>query len=124
MKWVAGMILAGVLLLIWCAAWGQDGHAQHHDMYKDWKRPDCSSAPFSLGSCSCCSGDERSGDCRPTHGSPRDDGNGWDVWVGPGRDDYAHALPRTLLPRTPDGRCHVCARGFSVLCFVPCDPRS
>jgi hypothetical protein len=38
-----------------------NGHAQHHDMYKDWQRPDVGGP-----CCNAVSSDDPNGDCRPT----------------------------------------------------------
>lgn len=95
-----------------------DGHAQHHDKYKQWQRPD-------IGG-SCCNAltpDSPSGDCRPTVGYLGDDG-WWRARIKPGPNGFVSVPPAKLVPRDPDGRCHVCERNGSVLCFAPCDPRS
>ena len=95
-----------------------DGHAQHHDMYKDWQRPDVGG--------SCCnakSADDPSGDCRPTTAYIGDDG-WWRARIGPGPNGYAVVPPNKILKRAADGRCHVCERFGTVICFQPCDPKS
>ena len=95
-----------------------DGHAQHHDMYKDWQRPDVGG--------SCCnaqSADDPNGDCRPTTAYMGDDG-WWRARVRPGPNGYIVVPPNKILNRAADGRCHVCERFGTVICFQPCDPQS
>jgi hypothetical protein len=116
-----------VLLLAFCAmvnlAKGQsgargDGHAEHHDMYKDWKRPDVGG--------SCCnaqSADDPNGDCRPTTAYIGEDG-WWRARIRPGPNGFAVVPPNKILNRAADGRCHVCEQFGTVICFQPCDPKS
>ena len=94
-----------------------DGHAEHHDMYKDWEQPDVGG--------SCCnaqSADDPGGDCRPTTAYLGDDG-WWRARIRPGPNGFAVVPPNKILKRAGDGRCHVCERNGSVLCFQPCDPK-
>jgi hypothetical protein len=95
-----------------------DGHGRHHDMYKDWQRPDVGG--------SCCnaqSADDPNGDCRPTTAYMGDDG-WWRARIRPGPNGYAIVPPNKILKRAADGRCHVCERFGTVICFQPCDPKS
>ena len=95
-----------------------DGHAQHHDMYKDWQRPD--------GGGSCCnaqSSDDPNGDCRPTTAYMGDDGL-WRARIKPGPNGLVIVPRNRILNRAADGRCHVCERFGAVFCFQPCDPKS
>ena len=94
------------------------GHAENHNMYKDWKRPDVGG--------SCCNAqtpDDPAGDCRPTTAYLGDDG-WWRARIRPGPNGFAVVPPNKILNRAGDGRCHVCERNGSVLCFQPCDPKS
>ena len=94
------------------------GHAENHNMYKDWNRPDVGG--------SCCSAqtpDDPAGDCRPTTAYLGDDG-WWRARIKPGPNGFAVVPPNKILKRSGDGRCHVCERNGSVLCFQPCDPKS
>jgi hypothetical protein len=94
-----------------------DGHAEHHDMYKDWEQPDVGG--------SCCnaqSADDPAGDCRPTTAYIGDDGR-WHARIGPGPEDFATVPPNKILHRAVDGRCHICEQLGTVICFQPCDPK-
>lgn len=94
-----------------------DGHAEHHDMYKDWVQPDVGG--------SCCnaqSADDPAGDCRPTTAYIGDDGR-WHARIGPGPRDFAIVPPNKILHRAFDGRCHICEQHGTVICFQPCDPK-
>jgi len=94
------------------------GHAENHNMYKDWARPDVGG--------SCCNAqtpDDPTGDCRPTTAYLGDDG-WWRARIRPGPNGFAVVPPNKILNRAGDGRCHVCERNGSVLCFQPCDPKS
>lgn len=93
------------------------GHAENHNMYKDWTRPDVGG--------SCCNAqtpDDPAGDCRPTTAYLGDDG-WWRARIRPGPNGFAVVPPNKILNRAGDGRCHVCERNGSVLCFQPCDPK-
>jgi hypothetical protein len=93
------------------------GHAENHNMYKDWARPDVGG--------SCCNAqtpDDPTGDCRPTTAYLGDDG-WWRARIRPGPNGFAVVPPNKILNRAGDGRCHVCERNGSVLCFQPCDPK-
>jgi hypothetical protein len=94
------------------------GHAENHNMYKDWRRPDVGG--------SCCNAqtpDDPAGDCRPTTAYMGDDG-WWRAGVRPGPNGLAVVPLNKILNRASDGRCHVCERHGHVLCFEPCDPKS
>src|ERR1700682_4150521 len=67
------------------------GHAENHNMYKDWNRPDVA------------------GDCRPTTAYLGDDG-WWRARIKPGPNGFAVVPPNKILNRAGDGRCHVCER--------------
>lgn len=84
------------------------GPARAHDQYHDWKIPGTTT--------SCCN--DR--DCRPTS-AWQDINGGW--WVRTNGQDIS--IPeRVILPKQPDGRCHICEANGTVFCFAPCDVRS
>ncbi|MCC2649868.1 MAG: hypothetical protein K0R61_53 [Microvirga sp.] len=96
-----------------------DGHAEHHDWYKDLKQP---GTGFS-----CCNGDSvdadgnpREGDCRPTRADLREDG-WWAVINGHWTRVPASAV---LKEQAADGRSHICAgkSGF-IYCFLAGSPK-
>jgi len=61
-----------------------EGHAQNHEMYKDWQRP---------GGGSCCNAQspvDPNGDCRPTTAYMDDDGY-WYARIRPGVDESGDA---------------------------------
>ena len=94
------------------------GHAENHNMYEDWKRPDVGG--------SCCnaqSADDPDGDCRPTTAYIGDDGR-WRARIKPGPSGFVVVPPNKILNRAADGRCHICERLGAVFCFQPCDPKS
>ena len=94
------------------------GHAENHNMYEDWKRPDVGG--------SCCnaqSADDPDGDCRPTTAYMGDDGR-WRARIKPGSSGFVVVPPNKILNRAADGRCHICERLGAVFCFQPCDPKS
>ncbi len=100
-----------VALAIGAVAWC--GEARGHDQYMNWQRPDVGGP--------CCHGVSEArpdGDCRPTTAYKGDDG----LWRAGPRELVVPA--NKLVPRAPDGRCHVCERGGYVLCFAPCDTRA
>ncbi|MFZ5783994.1 MAG: hypothetical protein ACOY4R_27665 [Pseudomonadota bacterium] len=116
----AALVTAPFVVMTWQALAQSgsrgDGHAEHHDQYRHWMRPD--------GKGSCCNAqtpDDPNGDCRPTVGYVGDDGR-WRARVAPGR--FLPVPPDRLLSRQSDGRCHICERGGYVFCFAPCDPKS
>jgi hypothetical protein len=83
------------------AAYGQDsgmhgdGHAQQHDIYKEWTAPDNPAL-------SCCNNN----DCRPTRSYKGDDGL-WRAWNG---YRWLTVPPNRVLPTdlAKDGRSHLC----------------
>jgi hypothetical protein len=108
----------------------QEGHAQHHDVYKNWKRPENKNL-------SCCNerkvgpnGDVQ-GDCYPTEAmlAPPGDQNvgvDHDVWWALRYDGRWIEIPeeRIIREHNPDetgSRAHLCQADYSmfVLCFVP-----
>ena len=93
-----------------------DGHAQQHDIYKDWRHP--------MTRASCCNAQtaEGQGDCRPTRAYFGDDGL-WRAWGG----HRWLTVPRDrLLPAdfAGDGRNHLCELHGDVFCFTPAPPKS
>ena len=95
-----------------------DGHAEHHDMYRDWQRPDVGGG--------CCNGEspeDPSGDCRPVKAYLADDG-WWRARIGPGPYGWVVVPSNRILKGAADGRCHVCERFGAVICFQPCGPES
>jgi hypothetical protein len=109
---VAAIILCSVCPISQTAAQTGNhgnGHAQHHDEYREWKQP---------GSGLSCCNDQ---DCRPTRAYLSEDG--WRAWDG------TRWLPvpwsAVLDVRARDGRTHLCATpGGHVYCLVPADPKS
>jgi hypothetical protein len=95
-----------------------DGHAQYHDIYKDWQRPDVGGP-----CCNAVSSDDPNGDCRPTTAYMGDDGR-WRARIKPGPSGFVVVPPNKILNRAADGRCHICERLGAVFCFQPCDPKS
>lgn len=87
------------------------GHAEHHEQYKDWHRPD---------GMSCCN----QGDCRPTRAYQDMDGT-WHAWDG---RTWRPVPPEALMQPDllQDGRNHVCApeSGATVYCFSPTGQKS
>jgi hypothetical protein len=96
-------------------------HAEHHDVYKTWMRPD---VPTS----SCCNerkvngeGDV-TGDCYPTDAVLKD-GHWWarridtDIWL----EIPDEKIIREINPDPTGTRAHLCESiyGAGVLCFVP-----
>jgi hypothetical protein len=95
-----------------------DGHAQHHDMYKNWQRPDVGGP-----CCNAQSSGDPNGDCRPTTAYMGDDGL-WRARIKPGPSGFVIVPRNRILNRAADGRCHICERLGAVFCFQPCDPKS
>lgn len=88
-----------------------------HDQYGDWKQPDTGQ--------SCCNERKEhdghvTGDCRPT--AAWQDGEG--IWWVRANGQNISVPPNKILPRRPDGRCHICEMHGIVFCFAPCDVRS
>lgn len=112
-------MLVGIVLFVvgvlWAAAvWAQsgrhgDGHAQHHDEYRDWRTP---------AGGSCCSNQ----DCRPVR-AYRDDSGLWRALID-GR--WTIVPPTVVLGFTAkDGNSHICANAAGIiLCFVGGVPKS
>ena len=106
--------LLALLAVLGVMAFGEKARA--HDQYHDWQRPDVGGR--------CCdelSDEKPHGDCRPTTAYMGDDGL-WRARISPGR--FVPVSPLKLVKPAADGRCHVCERNGSILCFAPCDPRS
>lgn len=92
-----------------------DGHAQHHDWYKDLRQPDIGSR--------CCNGtvDGKQGDCRPALSFLGDDGlfRAWD-----GREWLVVPKGKVITMPTPDRGNHLCETYGKVFCFITGDPQS
>lgn len=86
-----------------------DGHAQHHDWYKDLRQPDTGSR--------CCRGDAngQSGDCRPAP-AVRDADGTYRVWDG--RTWLVVPRSKIIVMPTPDGGTHLCETYGRVFCFI------
>jgi hypothetical protein len=105
-----------------CAVLGDEvgrrgqGHAQHHDWYRELKQPGTGY--------SCCNGtvDGVEGDCRPTRAYMGDDGQ-WHALLD-GR--WVPVPPRVVLKQqAPDGRNHICAgKSGAIHCFLGGSPKS
>ena len=98
-------------------AWSQsgvhgDGHAQGHDVYRQW------SPPNNPGT-SCCNAEkpDGTGDCRPTRAFVGDDGL-WHAWNG---IKWLVVPPSRVLPPNfaGDGRSHLCEKLQFIFCFSP-----
>ena len=87
-----------------------DGHAQHHDWYRELRQPD-----IGYG---CCS----DADCRPVRAWLHDDGQWRAVVEGrPVRIPAARILDRSA----PDGGSHLClSPAGTVYCFIRGVPKS
>jgi hypothetical protein len=92
-----------------------DGHAQHHDWYKDLRQPDTGSR--------CCNGstDGQVGDCRPAPSYMGEDGF-WRVWDG--RDWLVVPRSKIITMPTPDRGTHLCELYGKVFCFITSGPSS
>ena len=120
----AARLLCATVISIAAAAAGQspppsgqhgDGHAQHHDWYKDLRQPDTRSR--------CCNGtvDGKPGDCRPTQSYLGEDGlyRAWD-----GREWLVVPKSKMIFMTTPDGGTHLCETYGRVFCFILGEPQS
>ena len=116
------ILLACAMLWLWPAAPAAqpsgrhgDGHAQHHDWYKDLRQPD-------IGA-SCCNGsaDGRAGDCRPAPAYMGEDGF-YRVWDG--RDWLVVPKSKIITMPTPDRGTHLCETYGKVFCFITGGPSS
>lgn len=118
--WWAVLLVIGLATTVWLMTvpWPAaaqsgargDGHAEHHDWYRDLLTP--------LGY-SCCNGDQpdKPGDCRPVQARPRDDGS-WEAFVG---GTWRPVPPERILPdrlnRVPL-HAHICEQDGYVRCFL------
>ncbi len=91
-----------------------DGHAEHHDWYKDLRQPDTGSR--------CCNGsvDGKTGDCRPAPSERGADGT-YRVWDG--REWLVVPRSKIIVMPTPDGGTHLCETYGRVFCFIIDDDR-
>lgn len=116
----AGLALVGaafalalftVVMALQNRAWGQDGHAENHDWYKELR----SNAGHSC--CNALTADGK-GDCRPVSARPRDNGNGWEAWYNGqwNRIPDSAILPDefNLVPLY----AHICEQGGWIHCFL------
>ena|SRR5258708_6020435 len=88
-----------------------DGHAEGHDIYKNWSPPNNPNT-------SCCN----DSDCRPTRAYVDEEGH-WRAWNGA----LWLIVPqeRVLAPNfAGDGRSHLCEKEQFIYCFTPGDIRS
>jgi len=83
-----------------------DGHAEMHDIYKQWH------PPLNPGT-SCCN----NADCRPTRAFVDGEGH-WRAWNG---SAWLLVPQERLLPSdfAGDGRSHLCEKAGFVYCFTP-----
>lgn len=116
------ILLVGAVLWLWpVAAAAQhsgrhgDGHAQHHDWYKDLRQPDTGVR--------CCNGsvDGHVGDCRPAPSFMADDGF-YRVWDG--REWLVVPRSKIITMPTPDRGTHLCETYGKVFCFITGGPSS
>ena len=115
--WAALLVIGSVLVTAALAQSGAhgDGHAEHHDIYKDWRHPTTGAG--------CCNAQtlDGQGDCRPTRAYFGDDGL-WRAWDG----HRWLTVPRDKLLPTDfagDGRSHLCELRGNIFCFTPAEPR-
>ena len=113
------MACAGLLPVLWSleataqvpAPSGRhgDGHAEHHDWYKDLRQPDTRSR--------CCNGtvDGQTGDCRPAPSFRGEDGQ-YRVWDG--REWLIVPRSKIIVMPTPDRGTHLCETYGRVFCFI------
>jgi hypothetical protein len=91
-----------------------EGHAEHHDVYKTWNRPDM--AP----GFSCCNEKkDGTGDCYPTTAELRD-GHWWALrdsgeWI----EIPDTKIVREINPDDTGSRAHLCEAYGWIFCFVP-----
>lgn len=92
-----------------------DGHAQHHDWYKDLRQPDIGER--------CCNGsvDGQVGDCRPAPSFMAEDGF-YRVWDG--REWLVVPKSKIIHMPTPDRGTHLCELYGKVFCFITSGPSS
>ena len=83
-----------------------DGHAQMHNIYKDWHPP-------LNPKTSCCN----NSDCRPTRAFVDDTGQ-WRAWNGIA---WLPVPSERVLPEdyAGDGRSHLCEKEGFIYCFSP-----
>jgi hypothetical protein len=88
-----------------------DGHAEMHDIYKNWTPPDNPKT-------SCCD----NSDCRPTRAYVDESGN-WRAWNG---NMWLIVPSARVLPTdyAHDGRSHLCEKAGFIYCFAPGPPKS
>ncbi len=91
-----------------------DGHAENHDWYRKLMQPGTGY--------SCCNGDERGGDCRPTRAYQGEDG----MWHAQVDGRWVTVPSRAVLKDlAPDGNSHICAsKGGYIFCFIGGSPKS
>ncbi|UYN95958.1 MAG: hypothetical protein KIT25_03150 [Enhydrobacter sp.] len=91
------------------------GHAEHHDWYRELKQPGTN--------LSCCNGTSNGveGDCRPTRAYQDDEGR-WRAMIN-GR--WIPVPPRVVLKQlAPDGGSHICvSRSGLIYCFLGGSPK-
>ena len=102
------------------------GHAQYHELYKNWNaRP----VPGSSGKGNCCNGQ----DCRPVRADQDATGN-WSIWI-PEWHDWVKVPPAAVdtPDRFHDGRSHACTstpyrdrpgKYLVIYCFSPAQQKS
>ena len=83
-----------------------DGHAEQHDIYKEWKAPNNPAL-------SCCN----NADCRPTRAFLDQNGD-WRAWNG---HEWLRVPWDRVLPAdyAGDGRSHLCEKETLIYCFTP-----
>ena len=114
---------AGALLILWSlplhaqqpSGRHGDGHAQHHDWYKDLRQPDVGLR--------CCNGSAggKDGDCRPAPSYMGEDGL-YRVWDG--REWLVVPKNKIITMPTPDRGTHLCETYGKVFCFITGGPSS
>jgi hypothetical protein len=113
------MFIASIALLPTRASFAQsgvhgDGHAQHHDWYKELK---------TRSGWSCCNADAPGapGDCRPVKARQTSDGR-WEAFFnGKWQDVPSDAILPDEQNKVPI-YAHICARNDFVFCFLKGGP--
>jgi hypothetical protein len=105
------------------------GHAENHELYKNWNERPIFRNGVPAGRGSCCSGQ----DCRPVRANQDVNGN-WKIWIPEWRD-WVKVPPAAVgvHDRFHDGRSHACTstpypdrpgKYLVIYCFSPAEQKS
>ena len=105
------------------------GHAENHDLYKNWNERPIYRNGVPAGRGSCCNGQ----DCRPVRANQDVNGN-WKIWIPEWRD-WVKVPPAAVgaPDRFHDGRSHACTstpyphrpgKYLVIYCFSPAEQKS